>query len=111
MVTLTQEEYPDFIPKSDWQPPKQGRDLEAFVNRVESAVRSHIPPKPKHDNLSKSDRSALYNLQKREDIVVTPTDKGSAVVVMDRDHYVSKIHQNLPSKCQTWSEKCTIRVS
>ena len=59
----SQEKYPDFIPKSDWQPPKQGRDLEAFVNRVESAVRSHIPPKPKHDNLSKSDRSALYNLQ------------------------------------------------
>ena len=52
----------------NWQPPKQGRDLEAFVNRVESAVRSHIRPKSKHDNLSKSDRSALYNLQKREDI-------------------------------------------
>ena len=58
-----QEKYPDFIPKSDWQPKKQGRDLEAFVNRAESAVRSHIPPKPKHDNLSKSDRSALYNLK------------------------------------------------
>ena len=34
----SQEKYPDFIPKSDWQPPKQGRDLEAFVNCVESAV-------------------------------------------------------------------------
>ena len=55
----SQEKYPDFIPKMDWQPPKQGRDLEAFVNRVESAVRSHIPAKPKHDNLSKSDCSAL----------------------------------------------------
>ena len=91
----SQEKYPDFIPKSDWQPPKQGRDLEAFVNRVESAVRSHIPPKPKHDNLSKSDRSALYNLQKREDIVIKPADKGSAVVVMDRDHYVSEAERQL----------------
>ena len=91
----SREKYPDFIPKSDWQPPKQGRDLEAFVNRVESAVRSHIPPKPKHDNLSKSDRSALYNLQKREDIVIKPADKGSAVVVMDRDHYVSEAERQL----------------
>ena len=91
----SQEKYPDFIPKSDWQPPKQGRDLEAFVNRVESAVRSHIPPKPKHDNLSKSDRSALYNLQKREDIVIKPADKGSAVVVMDRDQYVSEAERQL----------------
>ena len=91
----SQEKYPDFIPKSDWQPPKQGRDLEAFVNRVESAVRSHIPSKPKHDNLSKSDRSALYNLQKREDIVIKPADKESAVVVMDRDHYVSEAERQL----------------
>ena len=65
------------------------------MNRVESAVRSHIPPKPKHDNLIKSDRSALYNLQKREDIVIKPADKGSAVVVMDRDHYVSKAERQL----------------
>ena len=91
----SQEKYPDFIPKSDWQPPKQGRDLEAFLNRVESAVRSHIPPKPKHDNLSKFDRSALYNLQKREDIVIKPADKGSAVVVMDRDHYVFETERQL----------------
>ena len=65
------------------------------MNRVESAVRSHIPSKPKHDNLSKSDRSALYNLQKREDIVIKPADKGSAVVVMDRDHYVSEAERQL----------------
>ena len=65
------------------------------MNRVESAVRSHIPPKPKHDNLSRSDRSALYNLQKREDIVIKPADKGSAVVVMDRDHYVTEAERQL----------------
>ena len=65
------------------------------MNRVESAVRSHIPPKPKHDNLSKSDRSALYNLQKWKDIVKKPADKGSAVVIMGRDHYVSKVERQL----------------
>ena len=91
----SQEKYPDFIPKSDWQPSKQGHDLEAFVYHVESAVRSHIPPKPAHDNLSKSDRSALYNLQKQEDFVIKPADKGSAVVVMNRDHYVCETERQL----------------
>ena len=57
-----QEKYPNYIPKSDWEPTKQVLALEAFVNHVESAVRSHIPPKPKHDNISKSDCSAVYNL-------------------------------------------------
>ena len=44
---------------------------------------------------SKSDRSALYNLQKRKDIVIKPADKGSAVVVKDRDHYVSEAERQL----------------
>ena len=69
--------------------------LRCLTNRVELAVRSYIPPKPKHDNFSKSDRSALYNLPKREDIVIKPADKGSAVVVMDRDHYVSEAERQL----------------
>ena len=91
----SEEKYPDFIPKSYWQPLKQGCDLEGFVNRLESAVRSHIPPKPKHDNLSKSDHSALYSLQKHEDIVIKHADKGSAVAVMERDHYVSEAERQL----------------
>ena len=65
------------------------------MNHVESAVRSYIPPKPKHDNISKSDCSALYNLQKREDIVIKSADKGSAVVFMDQDHYVSEAERQL----------------
>ena len=37
----------------------------------------------------------LYNLQKREDTVIKPADKGSAVVVIDWDHYVSKAERQL----------------
>ena len=89
------EKYPNFILKSDWQPPKQGPDLETFISSVESDIASHKPSKPKHDNLTKSERSALYDLQNRQEIIIKPADKGSAVVFMDRDHYISEAERQL----------------
>ena len=76
------EKYPNFVPKSDWQPPKQGPDLETFISSVESDIASHKPSKPKHDNLTKSERSALYNLQNRQEIIIKPADKGSLKCTM-----------------------------
>ena len=32
LETCTPEKYPEFIEKSDWQPPKQSRDLETFIS-------------------------------------------------------------------------------
>ena len=65
---------PEFVEKSDWQPPKQGRDLETFISSVESDIAKHKPPTPKHDNLKPSERSALHSLQKREDIIIKPAE-------------------------------------
>ena len=94
-TTDSKEKYSTFIPKSHWQPPRQGHDLETFVSSVESDIASHKPPKPIHDNLTKEERNALHSLQRRSDIVIKPADKGSAVVVMDRDHYVSEAERQL----------------
>ena len=94
-TTDSKEKYSTFIPKSHWQPPRQGHDLETFVSSVESDIASHKPPKPRHDNLTKEERNALHSLQRRSDIVIKPADKGSAVVVMDRDHYVSEAERQL----------------
>ena len=94
-TTDSKEKYFTFIPKSHWQPPRQGHDLETFVSSVESDIASHKPPKPRHDNLTKEERNALHSLQRRSDIVIKPADKGSAVVVMDRDHYVSEAERQL----------------
>ena len=62
---------------------------------MESDIAKHKPPIPKHDNLKPSERSALHSLQKRKDIVIKPADKGSAVVVMDREHYISEAERQL----------------
>ena len=42
-----------------------------------------------------SERSALHRLQNREDIIIKPADKGSAVVVIDREHCVSEAERQL----------------
>ena len=87
--TRAPEKYPEFVEKSDWQPPKQGRDLETFISSVESDIAKHKPPIPKHDNLKPSERSALHSLQKREDIIIKPADKGSAVFhTITKKHYI-----------------------
>ena len=62
---------------------------------MESDIAKHKPPLPKHDNLKPSERSALHSLKKREDIIIKPADKGSAVVVMDREHYISEAERQL----------------
>ena len=61
--THAPEKYPEFVEKIDWQPPKQGRDLETFISSVESDIAKHKPPTPKHDNLKPSERSALHSLK------------------------------------------------
>ena len=54
---------------TDWQPPKQGCDLEVFVNLVESAFRTHIPPKPN------------MNMRVRSNIPPKPSKNGGEGVV------------------------------
>ena len=75
--------------------PKQSPYLETFISILESSKASHKPSKPKHDNLMKSERCALYDFQNRQEIIIKPADKGSAVVVMDRDHYISEAGRQL----------------
>ena len=62
-TTDSKEKYSTFIPKSHWQPPRQGHDLKTFVSSVESDIASHKPPKPRHDNLTNEERNALHSLQ------------------------------------------------
>ena len=42
------------------------------------------------DNLTQAERSALRDIQERDDIIIKPSDKGSAGVVMDKTTYIYK---------------------
>lgn len=42
------------------------------------------------NNLSESDKAAIYYFTKQEDIVITKLDKGGTTVIMDVNEYISK---------------------
>ena len=91
----TDDKYPQFKPKSSWEPPKQSVVLETFLHNVEFDVASSKSSKETRNNLTKDEKQALRSLKHNTDIVIKPADKGSAVVVMDRDHYISEAERQL----------------
>ena len=52
-------------------------------------------PKDKHNNLTSKERQALYDLKNDISIVTKGADKGSAVVVWDREDYIKKAEKQL----------------
>ena len=52
-----------------------------------------LEAKPVKMNLSESETRALRNLKKDDTIVITPADKGKALVVMDKDIYIQRMEE------------------
>ena len=47
-------------------------------------------PKDKYNNLARAKRGALFYLKNDKTIVIKGADKGSAVIVWDRDDYIQE---------------------
>ena len=59
----------------------------------------------KHSNVTREERSALYNLKNDKNIVIKSADKGSGVVVWDRDDYIKEAEEQLGHK-NIYEEVC-----
>ena len=68
---------------------QDAEELRADVNWV---LRASHPPKP---NLTKAQNLALRELKKDRDCIVLTADKGMAMVIMDRQDYISKANSLL----------------
>lgn len=79
-----------FRSKSSWTPPaNRDKYLDSFI----SVVTSEIMRAPEHrafGNLSLEERCALRDLGSNFSVVIRQADKGSAVVVMDRQRYIQE---------------------
>ena len=80
-----------FRKKSGWIPDRN-RELaiEAYVESLEKELLSHDFDTAYQRNLSKDEQTALENLRRYDDIIIKQADKGSAVVVMDKEAYLSR---------------------
>ena len=84
------EEPIPFIPKSNWTP-----KLSALPPSIRSLVRADTCATKTFNwtvrdktNLSSEEAQALTQLKHNNHVIIKPADKGSAVVILDRDQYI-----------------------
>jgi len=95
-----------FIGPSMWIPSDK---LPPEVNQLIEADREDIKrlykPCKEKPHLSKLEVKALTELMNNKHIVIQPADKGSAVVVLGRDQYITEVNRQLNNK--TYYKKLT----
>ena len=70
-------------------------EVECYVIKCLTEARNLQFKPSKRSNLTPEESSALRNLHKRDNIVVTPADKGCTVVVWDRNVYIEEAYRQL----------------
>ncbi len=76
-----------FRQKSTWMPPRGSTELENYIKRIEKETED-MQPKWFHNNLSKDEMHALKTLAADPTLIIKNADKGSGIVVEDRDNYI-----------------------
>ncbi|CAJ0968585.1 unnamed protein product [Ranitomeya imitator] len=85
---------------SSFVPPKSNHAVETFIDLLDRDIRRTIHEQrlgllPVRHNLSSSEKQALDTLSENRDIVIKPADKGGAIVIMNKHHYVTEIRRQL----------------
>lgn len=80
---------------SIWNPPQHFTiPLEPHLEEIENLT-DNIISRANKQNLTKSEKSKLKELANRSDIVIKEADKGSAIVIMDKDRYIREALRQL----------------
>ena len=64
--------------------------IELYLSSLKEKLTKVEVPKDKFNNLSNSERKALYDLKNDKSIVIKSADKGLAVVVSGREDYIKR---------------------
>ena len=65
------------------------------MQKNKQALRYYRPPGDVADNLSGPERRALEELTQNPNIIIKPADKGSKIVIMDRQQYLLEANRQL----------------
>lgn len=89
-----------FTPKSDWTPrfnqlPPNIKKYIIANNYALKTLHFNLKDAP---NLTPGEARALVQLRKNKDIVIKPADKGSVIVIQDRDQYIWEAKRQLTNK-------------
>ena len=89
---------PAFYTKSSWNPPKGDPNLDYFLGRVEEELFTVIERPVRHSNLSQEEWKAKRSLADDRNVVIKNADKGSCVVIWDRNDDITEAENQLSDK-------------
>ena len=94
-----------FKPKSIFNPRSKDAAIEIYLSSLEEKLMDIEIPQNKYNSLPREERNALHNLKNDQNIVIKSADKGSAIVVWDRDDYIKEDEKQIVDK-DTYEEVC-----
>ena len=91
-------ETPAFKTKSSWNPPKGHPCLEVYLSQVEKELFELAVSHLGYSNFTKEEWTAIRSLADGRSIIIKKADKGSCVVVWDRNDYIVEAEKQLGDK-------------
>ena len=87
-----------FKSSKGWTPPKgASQAMETFLTTTTTHFMT-MTKKKKYPNITPQEKIAIKELSDNTDIVIKPPDKGSAIVIQDRDKYIVEAQCQLSNK-------------
>ena len=87
-----------FRPKSSFSPRNKNTIIETYLSYLEERFLDIETPSKRFNNLTNEEREALYSLKDDTSIIIKGADKGSVVVVWDREDYLKEAYRQLDDK-------------
>ena len=71
--------------------------VKMYIQAVKNDIEDHVPTANRNNrsNLSQGEQTALANLKKRDDILISKADKGGTVVIQDVGAYITEAERQL----------------
>ena len=88
-------EYPAFRPRSKFNPRHKNAAIELYLSKLEEELMSISAQGNNYSNVSREESKAINSLRSDRTIVVKEADKGSGVVVWDREDYITEAESQL----------------
>ena len=88
-------EYPTFKPRSKFNPRNKDVAIEVYLSKIEDEIMKISVEGNNFSNISREEKLALDSLKCDRSIVIKEADKGSGVVVWDREAYIKEAQNQL----------------
>ena len=115
--TDSQPPVPKFFKPTGYLPPKgRVKELDIFCDTLQSRVENFKPNKPKHSNLSQSQKKAVQELRQLvidRSIRISVADKGGKVVVQNTEDYIREAKRMLSNEAhyKTVAKNPTVQIA